>query len=509
MGTGLADAAHEDVHDGVALRSLCGVDGLVGCHAQGNAGIRAALHVQLDGFFDLVGVKPAHLGGLLERPLSHVLLHDLECRASLLAVGQRVGAEHLGVDGAVCGKRVRHGHGRVRVLVPHDVLVVGAKAQLACTISQARILVHQEGQVRPLAAEVLRPQVVLDDVVDPAQHQRHVGAGADGQPHIGARGVRRQTRVDDDGLHTVVAQLGDNAACRTDAVIGRADAPHDVRLRRRALVVGQVAGQVHLGDRAVGQAGVGRAVQAELHVVARQVALRAAGLEEVAAAPHGQETRRAEELRISAAARGRDQALRAFLLVPLPHNGRNLVHGLAPGDTLPFVGTALTLALHGVLDAVGVVQRLDAGKALRARGAFVHGVLRVAFQLHDLAVAHVRNDAAVVQAGAADRADLLLLACGSGGCRLNLHEVVRRSACHGGGSARERGQLHEAAAADVRLCQNAPILSSFTRLLVLALSGPFAAESPDRGCAGFFCPCACCAVNESGSRCTERRARAL
>ena len=100
-GAGLTDAAHEDVHDGVALRSLCGVDGLVGCHAQGNAGIRAALHVQLDGFFDFVGVKPAHLGGLLERPLGHVLLHNLERRTSLLAVGQRVGAEHLGVDGAV------------------------------------------------------------------------------------------------------------------------------------------------------------------------------------------------------------------------------------------------------------------------------------------------------------------------------------------------------------------------------------------------------------------------
>lgn len=266
-GARLADAAHEDVEDGVALRGLRGVASLVGRHAQRDAGVRAALDVDLDGLLDLAGVEPADLGRLLERPFGHVVLHDLERGARLLAVRQRVGAEHLGVEGGVEG--VGHGDGRVGFLVPHHVLVFVAEVELARAVGEAAVLVHEEGQVGPFAAEVLVPQLVLDDVVHPGQHQRHVGAGTDGQPHVGARGVGREARVDDDGLHAVVAQVGDHAARGADAVVAGPDAPHDVGLRGRALVVGQDAGQVHLGHRAVGQRRVGRAVQAELHVVAR------------------------------------------------------------------------------------------------------------------------------------------------------------------------------------------------------------------------------------------------
>ena len=236
------------------------------------------------------------------------------------------------------------------------------------------------------------------------------------------------------------------------------DAPHDVGFRGRAFVIGQDAGEVHLGHRAVGQRRVGCAVQAELHVVARQVALRAAGLEEVAAAPYGEEARRAEELRVAAAARGAHEALRALLLVVLPHHVRDLVDGLFPGDALPFVGAALADALHGVLDAVGVVQRLDAGETLRAGCALVHGVVRVAFELDDLAVAHVRDHAAVVEAGAADGPDLLRFARLGRHGGFDLHEVRPYRAAHRGGGSSESAELHEAAPADVCSSQNVPSL---------------------------------------------------
>ena len=452
-GAGLTDAAHEDVEDGVTLRGLRGVNGLVGGNAQGHAGVGAALDVDLDGFLDLVGLKPAHLGGLLEGPLAHVLLHDLERGAGGLAVGQLVGAEHLGVDGAVSGERVGHGDGGVRLLVPHDVLVLGAQAQLGGTVGEAGVLMHEEGQVRPLAAEVVIPQLVLDDVVDPGEHERHVGAGTDGEPHVGAGSVGGKTGVDDDRLHAGVAQVGDHAAGGTGAVVGRTNAPHDIGLRGRALVLRQQTGQVDLGDRAVSERGVSRAVEAELHVVTRQVALGAARLEEVAAAPHGQEACRREELGVAAATRGADKGLGALLLVVLPHDVADLVDGLLPGDALPLVGAALANALHGVLDAVGVVERLDTGETLGAHAALVHGVVGVALELDDLAVLDVGDHAAVVKTCAAHRTQLLDLAflClrRSGGKQVR--GDVRR---HCGGCSPEGGQVDEVTPGDSRLCQN-------------------------------------------------------
>lgn len=217
---------------------------------------------------------------------------------------------------------------------------------------------------------------------------------------------------------------------------GGADAPHDVGLR---LAVGQVG----LGHRTVCQRGIRRAVDDGLHVVARQVALGAARLEEVAAAPDREEARRREELRVSAAARGAHEALGALLLVPLPHDVGDLVKSIIPRHALPLVGPTAAHALHGVLDAAGVVERLDTGKSLSACRALVHGVVRIALELDDLAVFDVRDHSAVVEAGATHGPDLLRLAALGGLRGLYLLQVPARGCGHGSCSRRESRELHK------------------------------------------------------------------
>ena len=308
-------------------------------------------------------------------------------------------------------------------------------------------------------------QILGDDVAHPGQHEGHVGARANGQPHVGAGRIRREARVDDHGLHTGISQLRDHTARGADAVGGRAHAPHDVAL-------GLAVGQVHLGHRTVGQRRVGGAVQAELHVVTGQVALGAARLEEVAAAPHGKEAGGAEELRVAATAGGAHERLRAFLLIPLPQYVGDLVYGLLPGDALPLVAAALAHELHGVFDAIGVVERLNASKAFGAGRPLVHGVVWIAFQLHYAAIAHMGDHAAIVEAGAADGANLLRLAAFGSAGRLHFDEVRSGRPGHGCNSGGEGAQLHETASADVRLSHCfLPFFSSRTVVVSVVVYG--------------------------------------
>ena len=264
-------------------------------------------------------------------------------------------------------------------------------------IEQHGLLVDEEGQIRPLHAPGLVVELVLDDVAGPAVGHGHVGAGANGQPHIGLGSVGSEARVDDHGLHALHAQVVHRTSARGHMALRRIGAPHDQTGRHGALVV-------DLAHRGVGDRGVVAAVQHGLGAHARQVALGAARLEEVAAAERLQETVQAEELRVSTAARG-DNELHRILLVDLREVVGDGVDSLLPRDALPLVGTALAHALHGILHAVGIVQSLHSRQALGADAPLRHGVDGVALDLDHAAVLHVHEHAAVGNAGAAGRVD--------------------------------------------------------------------------------------------------------
>ena len=215
-------------------------------------------------------------------------------------------------------------------------------------------------------------------------------------PHVGAGSVGGVARVDDHRLGARGAQLNYGTTGRRGCMLSRAGAPHHVGVDGHG-------GVVQLGAAGVGDGGVTYAVDQRHGVVARQVALRATRLEHVARAPEVAETRRAEELRVAAAARGAEETFEAGFVLHVHERVGDGVDGFLPADALPLVAATFAHALHGVLVAVGVIQRLNAREALGAHSALGHGVGRVAFELDDAAVLHVRDDAAVRDAGAARR----------------------------------------------------------------------------------------------------------
>lgn len=124
---------------------------------------------------------------------------------ALAPSGQVVLAEQSRVDGLIEG--VRHSFQALGGVVPHHVLVVAAAPQLVGAIGELGGVVHEERQVGPLRYELVVVQILVDDVAHPGQHEGHVGARANGQPHVGAGRIRREARVDDHGLHTGISQL--------------------------------------------------------------------------------------------------------------------------------------------------------------------------------------------------------------------------------------------------------------------------------------------------------------
>ncbi len=268
---------------------------------------------------------------------------------------------------------------------------------------------------------------------------------------------------------------------------GRAGAPHDVDLAQPAVL----RRLVELGAAGVGDGGVAQAVDLAHGVVARQVALGAARLEHVAGAPEVAEAGRREELGVAAAARGAQKAVLAGLVAHVDEVARHGLRGLVPADALPIVAGLGAHALHGVLVAVGVVERLSAAQALGADAPLGHRVDGVALDLDHAAVAHLCDDAAVGDAGAAGRADLGHVVVGPG--LVAGHQVVgvtdaqgRRRAGHGRGA-------DERAARDGRFCH------VFLPLSCVRLPIVHAALGAARGRAGPRGAYACRALCEAGS----------
>ena len=298
---GRLDAAEQRVDGEHALGSRGGALLVVGEHAARNAAPIGA-HIQLKRLDDLIGLKPARLGGSLDRPGLGLFPVDLAggfglytvdgCRGEQLGVnveilrraeGQRLDLARLGIQAHV-GGRVVHA-----VLIGSRVHVIGP--DILGLVGEARLGVDEERQVCPALAELLVVGLRVDDVANPCQNERIVRTRTDWQPHVGLRGFSRHIRVDDDSLH---AQVGARVRQAVTTVggfgrVGLTSPEHKNALGVVLAALGQL-GSVHNAHPALGVIHVDAAVEthaAARHEVARHGALAGAAGKRVAPAKRG------------------------------------------------------------------------------------------------------------------------------------------------------------------------------------------------------------------------------
>ena len=422
-GARLLDVAHEELQVQGTQGALLGLHVLVDAHALHDAGLAVRVGVDLKGALDLLGIEPADLGALLKRPLLAGLLQELAARGALHAV-DLVGAEQRRGEPLVHGEL--HDHRGVLLGIPYHIVGIGAgQARLGRLQREARLGVDKVGHVRPGAAEVRVVLLVLEDPADPGEQQGRIGAGADGQPYLGLGGVQGVAGVDDHGAQALraVAQLGQGAAAGGHRGVGWVGAPKHERGHRTVGIV--VVPAVGVGERQV--VGLAGAVGQKRGAHAGQVALRAARLPHIGGVDGLAEALHVREVRVSATARGNGDGLGAVLVGHFVDLGRDLGERLLPRDALPLVGSSLAHAAHGVLVAVRVIERLDAGKALGAHAALGHGAFRISLDLHDTAVPHMGQHRAAGDARAAGRLDDLHVRRLVGMGRINRREAIGRA----------------------------------------------------------------------------------
>ena len=279
------------------------------------------------------------------------------------------------------------------------------------------VLPHVLGElveaVAPAAHELVVVEVVLDYLVAERERQRRVGAGAQLEPHVGLAREPGERGVHDDELAAALHALHHPVAERAVGVgHHRVVAPYED-------VLGRLPARVVV---AVGE---------ELRVVAHEqpAALERGGEDARAVAGDARQEPGAVVGRAQVLGHERpvavDVASRALrdpdgLVAVLLDDGLHLplddVVGLVPRYAFEGVLAAVLLgALHGVFQAVLMVEHLLERQAPRAEAPLVVGVLRVALYLLQHPVPHVHEHAAVVVAsrarprvGADDRAAVLL-----------------------------------------------------------------------------------------------------
>ena len=292
------------------------------------------------------------------------------------------------------------------------------------------VLHHEERRVRPALHELPVHQVVLDDEVLPAQRQRAVGAGTQVQPVVGLLARAGQARID------------------ADVHVGLGHLVHEVAA---AVIVVRVFGRgppLHVHARPVAQRHPRRAVDRAdpPHQTARPLAdfrrhVRVRRVEQPLVervGPVHPLARRARHV---------EDALSAVAVHQLVELGADDLHRLVPRDALPAGILALGIrALHGMVDAVGVVRRLDG--RLRLRAAVAHGLERslVALDAYGPPVLDDDLDAALhLAAAAAARFHGHGVVAGHAAVRLFGQRGVRRSAERRGCRTGDGGGLDERA----------------------------------------------------------------
>ena len=400
---------HEHGLDGVGLARLHGLEQGVGADAvHGLEGLVAAVVLALgmgDGLGALVPHRAARRPG--DRHAEGGVGGEHAARV-LEVAGERheVEARHAG-DEALGG--VVHGHAPLqaaRLRAPdlagrlHDE-VLGHAAGLG---GEAHgVLPHVLGElveaVAPAAHELVVVEVVLDYLVAERERQRRVGAGAQLEPHVGLAREPGERGVHDDELAAALHALHHPVAERAVGVgHHRVVAPYED-------VLGRLPARVVV---AVGE---------ELRVVAHEqpAALERGGedarrVTRLARQEPGAVVGRAQVLGherpvavdVAAGALRDPDGLVAELLDDGLHLPLDDVVGLLPADTLEGVLAAVLLgALHGVAQAVLMVEHLLHGQAPGAEAPLVVGVRRVALDLLKHPVPHVQQHAAVVVAARA------------------------------------------------------------------------------------------------------------
>ena len=437
-GTRTLDVAAQGVEDDAAHGGLDRVLVLVGRHAERDAsGARA---VELDGLLDLLRIEPADLGRLFKRPGFAAFEQEAPAGLVLDALPGE-GAVEGGIERVV--PRIGDGLGRIRLLVPDHVGLGVAHAEVGGAHEQLRLHVDEIRQVGPAHHEFMIVQILLHDVLGPAEHKRHVGAWTDRKPDVGLGGVGHEARVDRDRLDALGTQVRERTAAARGAAVGDVRAPHDEALHLGVGIVDLT--RLFVGDR--------RRRAAVHHVVgegARQEALGAARLVEVRRAEGIRNARNAAECGVAATARREEDGFGAVFATDLLHLAGDRVDRLLPGNALPLVLAALADAHERILVAVRVIERADAGQALGAHGAVAHRIVGVALELHHAAVAHVRKNGAVVNARATAGLDDLRLAfdraCGGRGLRL--HQAFCGGGFNGGGKPGGGRSLQECSAVE-------------------------------------------------------------
>ena len=303
-------------------------------------------------------VLDAVLDGLEHRLVRNAL--DLE-----RALDGRVGS--LRKRGLVARRLVPH-HDRIDLGGLAGLRVDGTLCGGDAEIAQAQVravLLHQERRHR--AALHVRDvhQVVLDDVVGHGQHHGAVGTGGDGHVGVGMRGGSRELRIDGDELRALLARLAHVLPC-VHVCLCRVAAP----------------GDDGLGIDCVGEVVALVAEQRGLHVLLRRVGARpeddrARGRAEAAVRNGHEAAHGAVQRAVGAVGRPEAQRRAAVLGQSGLHLAGDDLERLVPLDALPFARAALSDALQGVLQTVGVVDALRLAEALDAQAAAMRVLARV------------------------------------------------------------------------------------------------------------------------------------
>ena len=317
------------------------------------------------------------------------------------------------------------------------------------------VLAHEERGVRPFLGVQLVVELLLDDDVRPGQAQRGVGAGAQVLPVVGLFAHVGHARVDAD-VDVGARRDVDGGAARV-VVVGqlRRAAPLHVHLR--------AADRLHPRHGELRHHGGGEVARAladlpGFHVVRRLEHVLQDGLR-----VHAPDARRAHLA---------GDGLAAVLRFDLHEVVDDGLHGLVPADALPSGLLALGIrALHGVVQTVGVVRRLDG--RLRLRAAVAHGLERalVAFDADGAPVLDDDLDAALhLAAAAAARLHFHGVLAGNHGIGFLGQRGVRRCAERRSRSAGDGGGFDERASRHSQIAHTPSPPPSSSRLALTRLS---------------------------------------
>ena len=213
--------------------------------------------------------------------------------------------------------------------------------------------------------------------VHPPEQQREIGAGRNRQPVFRLARGHREARIDDNDRDAPLDCVGEFLHLRVVHVLAQ------VRSDQHETI-----GVLDVGRLRRAEAGAERQRETD---VARTSALRVRGAGEVDRAPALQHV--LEEALADPVRDGGDR-FRAVLRLDLLHPVGDVDESFVPGHRRPLLLATLAAADQRLLQPIRVVVRADGAGSARAEPAAALRVLRVAFELPQLAVADVRDSAA-------------------------------------------------------------------------------------------------------------------